>query len=95
MTYDPHEHHHRHDPETSVQAAYQARETVEQHKLIIRDVLVFAGALTSDEIAEVCPLNKVQIARRMSDLVRDGDVVDSGERRPSPAGRLACVWRLI
>ena len=34
-------------------------------------------------------------ARRTSDLVVDGKVLDSGQRRRSPGGRTACVWRLV
>ncbi len=93
MSYDPHEHHHRHDPETAVQAAHGARDLANRHKKIILEALWWPA--TSQEIAERCELDYWQVARRIIDLKRDGKVVDSGVRRPSPAGRSACVWRLI
>ena len=58
-------HAHRHDPDTSHDAAAKAN------------------------------LNYHQVARRISDLKRDGKVKDTGERRASPGGRRAAVWGLV
>ena len=49
---------------------------------------------TSQEIADFCELDYLQVARRMSDLVIDGKVQDSGQTRRSPGGRRATVWKL-
>ena len=87
-------HAHRHDPDTSVQAARGAQGLAERHNPIIATVLLFYGPLTSGEIADKCELNYLQVARRMSDLREDGKVLDSGERRRSPGGRKAAVWKL-
>jgi predicted ArsR family transcriptional regulator len=87
-------HAHRHDPDTSVQAARSMQGVAERHKPIIATVLLFWGPLTSGEIAAKCELNYLQVARRMSDLVVDGKVLDGGERRRSPGGRRAAVWVL-
>ena len=95
-------HHHARDPDTSVQAARGAQGLAERHKAVIITILVFWGevdstreGLTSQEIADYCELDYLQVARRISDLKRDKRVVDSGERRRSPGGRTACVWRLV
>ncbi len=88
-------HHHAHDPDTSVQAARGAQGLAEEHQSIIAAVLATYGPLTSCEIADRCKLNYHQVARRMSDLVIDGKVMDSGETRRSPGGRRATVWRLV
>ena len=87
-----HTHAHRHDPDTAVQAAHAAKHIAEQHKDIIATILLFHGSLTSQEISDRCELDYWQVARRISDLKRDGKVVDTGQRRASPGGRQACVW---
>ncbi len=90
-----HTHAHRHDPDTSRWAAETARGLAYRHKLVIETILVFWGDSTSQEIANRCELDYWQVARRISDLKRDGRVKDSGVRRASPGGRSACVWRLV
>lgn len=90
-----HTHAHRHDPDTSVEAARAAQGMADQHKAIIWTELLFFGDMTSQEIADKCELDYHQVARRMSEMKRAGEVQDSGERRPSPSGRRACVWRLV
>ncbi len=87
-------HHHAHDPDTSVQAARGAQGLAERHKATITTVLLFYGPLTSGEIADRCELDYHQVARRMFDLCKGDKVLDSGERRRSPGGRTACVWKL-
>ena len=89
-----HTHTHANDPETSHEAASSMPTVAEQHKCVIWSVLLFFDDLTSQEIANRCNLDYWQVARRISDLKRDGKVVDSGARRASPGGRTACVWRL-
>lgn len=88
-----HTHARLNDPDTSVQAAQAMRDEGNRHKAIIADVLS-RGALTSAEISERCDLTYWQVTRRVSDLKHDGDVIDSGQRRLTPNGRKACVWRL-
>ena len=89
-------HAHRNDPATSHEAAQQAQGLAERHKGIIVAVLGNMGVgLTSREICNCCILDYHQVARRISDLKRDGKVQDSGQTRPSPGGRRATVWRLV
>ena len=87
-------HAHRSDPATSHEAARFMQGMAERHKHIIYTALFWRG-LTSQEISDSCELDYHQVARRMSDLVADGKVQDSGETRPSPGGRRATVWRLV
>ncbi len=99
-----HTHAHAHDPDTSHDAARRARRLVAQHKFIILNTLRLAAVhwldhplpsgLTSNEIAQLCELDYLQVARRIKDLKDDGKVEDSGQRRASPGGRKASVWRL-
>ncbi len=83
------------DPDTSVEAARLAGWLESRHKTIIRDMLLFWGDMTSNEIASLCELSYLQVARRMHDLVEDKKVVDTGARRASPGGRRAAVWGLV
>lgn len=88
-------HAHTHDPDTSRWAAETARGLTYRHKLVVETILGLYGPLTSAEISDRCKLDYWQVARRISDLKRDGKVLDSSERRRSPGGRSACVWRLV
>ena len=88
-------HAHTHDPDTSHEAARQAKGLTTRHHRIIRWTLMMWGPSTSNEIANYCKLNYLQVARRISDLKRDRKVVDTGVRRASPGGRKAAVWRLV
>ncbi len=88
-----HTHAHAHDPDTSHDAARQAKGLAERHKAIILRGLGW-GQGTSAEIAARCKLDYLQVARRISELKRDGKVTDSGQHRASPGGRRASVWRL-
>lgn len=93
-----HTHAHAHDPDTSHDAARTAQGLAERHKHIICTVLHLANqgaGLTSQEISAYCSLDYHQVARRISDLKRNGKVVDTGQRRASPGGRQAAVWKLV
>ncbi len=89
-----HTHAHTHDPDTSHDAAAKAQGLAARHKAIIHWTLFHWGPLSSNEIANHCELDYLQVARRMKDLKRDGKVVDTGVRRTSPGGRKAAVWRV-
>ena len=87
-----HTHAHAHDPDTSHDAARQAKGLATRHKVIIHWALLDWGPMTSNEIASHCELDYLQVARRINDLKRDGKVEDTGLRRASPGGRKAAVW---
>lgn len=52
------------------------------------------NGLTSDEVARLLDLPNVYSSRpRVAELHRQGEIVDSGERRISESGRWASVWK--
>lgn len=84
----------RTDPVTSKAAGRAARETglVGRHERLILEALA-AGPGTKDEIAGRCGLTEQQVARRRAGLLRHGLVVLTGDRRRTPSGNTAEVWR--
>lgn len=84
----------RTDPVTSKAAGRAARATglVGRHERLILEALA-AGPGTKDEIAARCGLTEQQVARRRAGLLRYGLVVLTGERRRTPSGNTAEVWR--
>lgn len=83
----------RSDPETSKAAGRAAKEFLGHHERLIVEALA-AGPGTKDEIAARCGLTEQQVARRRAGLLRHGLVVLTGERRRTPSGQTAEVWRL-
>ena len=83
----------RTDPATSKAAGRAAREFLGDHERRILEALA-AGPGTKDEIASRCGLTEQQVARRRAGLLLHGLVVLTGERRRTPSGQTAEVWRL-
>jgi predicted ArsR family transcriptional regulator len=79
------------DPVTSHDAADEAQQIAAHHRAMVLQALKRHGAQTAAEIADVTPLDSVQATRRLSDLLSDGLVTDTGQRRPGPSGRLMRV----
>lgn len=79
--FEPHKLARRADPETS-KAAARACQSIR-------------AGLTSDEIAQRLGVQKVQVARRMGELVADGYVRTTGETRPTPSGRAAQCYAIV
>ncbi len=90
----PHTHAHTLDPDTSHDAARQAQGLAARHQGIIWTILLFHGPLTSQQIADRCELDYMQVVRRMKDLCEADKVEDSGIRRDNPSGRPAAVWAI-
>ena len=92
---------HRADPVTSHQAARRARSLAARHQAIILSVLHVHGPMTGHEIAAATEhrldgaeeLDRAQVMRRMSDLIKLKLVADSGLTRPTPSGPPSTVWR--
>jgi predicted ArsR family transcriptional regulator len=82
----------RTDPVTSKAAGQAAREFLGDHERRILAALA-DGPGTKDEIAARCGLTEQQVARRRAGLLRHGLVVLTGERRRTPSGQTAEVWR--
>lgn len=83
------------DPQTSRAAGRRARSSglVSDHERKILAALA-AGPGTKDDIAARCGLTEQQVARRRAAMERRGQVELTGERRVTPSGNTAEVWRL-
>lgn len=83
------------DPDTSQAAAVRAREFSGKHAAAIYVWLADhpAGG-TKDEISKGTGIDSIAVARRISELRETAGVYDSGERRKTPTGRSACVWKV-
>jgi len=67
-----------------------------EHKRIVLKVLSsHPDGLTNEEISQKCDLDYLQVVRRVSDLQRDGAVIDTFEQRLNLSGRKAAVWRVM
>lgn len=93
----------RSDPGTSHQAAASVRQLTAKQRAV-RTVLRRYGSLTDEQIREKydyevrmagLPVQSESGLRtRRAELVRRGDVVDTGDRRVMSTGRKAIVWGL-
>ena len=88
------------DPLTSHEAAKRVREFDTGHYRRILYALSFFGPMTISEIAARTTIDHVAIARRMSELERDGDAqvleVDGvPQTRPGKSGRHQRVWTML
>lgn len=81
------------DPVTSKVAGTRAREFRGEHERLILQALS-EGPGTKDEIAARCGLSEQMVIRRRAGLLRAGLIVLTGERRRTPSGNTAEVWRL-
>lgn len=64
---------------------------------LIHRVLLEHGSLTTRELANACQVNQDAIAPRMTELVAEGRVADTGITRSSVSGkgRRLKVWRAL
>lgn len=83
--------HHRHDPETSVDAASASVHFASQQALVVLAALKRFGPMAAHEFARHCHLTQAQVCRRRSELLDAGLVRITGERRPTPSGKSADV----
>jgi hypothetical protein len=86
------------DPDTSEAAARRSR-TVGKRSRLRADILrlhqLHPAGLTDDALAEtLVGDDRGTIARRRLDLVREGLLEDSGDRRVTRRGSQAVVWKL-
>lgn len=89
--------HHRHNPrDTEVLAAQLV--TPKAGTLRLKALAAFRTAgsagLTDQELADVTGLYLYTVAPRRVELVRQGWLSDTGERRTTARGRAAVVWAL-
>ena len=79
--------------DTSKKAAESVQGTVVFLREMCLSRLGYAPA-TPDEIAAWCGASVLAIRPRMSELHKQGKIVDTGLRRTNASGRNAKVWRL-
>ena len=82
------------DPTTSHEAAEKVK--VGHLEMMVLDALLAAGVrgMTSHELVADIGLPWSTVTPRLRPLANRGLVVDSGQRRDGPTGRVCIVWRL-
>lgn len=85
----------RADPQTSKQAAHQARELAARHHRIILGCLEAHGPAGKDRIAELTNLTGVAVCRRLTELQRAGKIHPTGRNVQSAAGRAEREWSIF
>lgn len=93
------------DPSTSVMAAESSTELLQtKTQLAILSILEYGDATDTEiiriyrdlvEFGDAPQASESGIRSRRSELVGQGKVTDSGERRRTASGRLSIVWRLV
>ncbi|GJL53947.1 MAG: hypothetical protein NPIRA02_10790 [Nitrospirales bacterium] len=84
---------HASDPQTSHDAAKEAKAIRGEHqKLILRVMHRCTNGMTFEDIASCASLDYHQVGRRVCELRRAGLVRDSGRKRKTRTGRSAVVW---
>lgn len=83
------------DPTTSFEAAESIKEMAVQHCSKIYETLRNHGAMGKDSIAEKCGLDGNQVARRLSELERQGFIKLTGFKVKSKTGRMEREWVAI
>lgn len=80
--------------ETSLDALSSVAESVDKLRAIVLGVVRERGATgaTCDEIEVALGMRHQTASARVNELMEDGRVVDSGERRKTRSGRKATVW---
>ena len=82
------------DPLTSWQAAGSAKDLASRYARLIVDCLEKYGALGKDGIAAQTGLESMQVARRLHELERDGEIKLTGKVVKSKSGRMEREWRI-
>jgi transcription initiation factor IIE alpha subunit len=82
------------DPLTSYQAAESVKEFAKQHQSIIFMCLLNNGALGKDGISKLTGLDSNQVARRLAELQRQGQIALTGRTVKSKSGRNEREWHV-
>lgn len=81
------------DPATSHAAADAAADLRQRHQELIVDCLRKQGPAGKDGIARRCGITGVAVARRMTELARQGLAEPTGRTVASDTGRQEREWR--
>ena len=82
------------DPDTSFQAGANVN-LKRGRKLALEALLKSEDGLTDFELADITGFQQTSIGKRRTELRDMGLVVDSGNRRRTPSGATAIVWRAL
>jgi hypothetical protein len=83
------------DPSTSWAAADAAKSLAAQHATIIIQALCKYGPQGKDGIATITRLDGNQVARRLSELERNHEILLTGRNVQSKSGRAEREWRVM
>lgn len=84
--------HRRDDHPTAIEASKIPRQT--DREKVLETHRQFPGGLTDFELASVMGRQQTSIGKRRGELVRAGLIIGTTERRPSPSGSAAIVWKI-
>jgi hypothetical protein len=82
------------DPSTSHHAAQRTHGRGKSRRRVYAALRENPAGLTDFELAKLTGLQQNSAGKRRGELRDEGKVEDSGERRPSPTGTRAIVWRI-
>ncbi len=78
--------------DTSYAAAVAKRPTAPAQRAQVYATLVASGPLTAEQICDALGIDGSSTRPRLVELRREGQVVDTGQRRRTRSGRWAVVW---
>jgi transcription initiation factor IIE alpha subunit len=82
------------DPMTSWAAAGSAKDLAKAHAAKIVQCLIKHGSLGKDGIAHHTGLESMQVARRLHELEREGEICLTGSVVKSKSNRLEREWKI-
>lgn len=82
------------DRDTSKQAATAIAPIAATVRDLVADCYLFYGPMTADEVAERLGLSILTVRPRVTELVKQGIIVDTGARRRNASGHTAKVYKL-
>ena len=80
--------------ETSFEAAHSIKPATDRLRRLTLDALR-QRPMTADEVAAYLGIDKGSIRPRVTELGKQGKVVETGLRRANASGRSAMVWRAL
>jgi len=80
-------------PGTSQQAAHQITSRASVLRDRVEGLFLTGAQLTADECAEALKESVLAVRPRLSELVKKGLLVSTGDRRKNASGMSAAVWK--
>lgn len=80
--------------ETSFEAARAIKPAADRLRRLTLDALR-QRPMTADEVAASLGLDKLSVRPRISELAKQGKVIETGLRRANASGKSAMVWRAL